>query len=64
MHRIFAVLQKEILQMCRDKMTLALVFLLPLVQLLLFGFAIQTEVKHISTVVFDQSLTGESRALQ
>ena len=49
--------------MCRDKMTLALVFLLPLVQLLLFGFAIQTEVKHISTVVFDQSLTGESRAL-
>ncbi len=63
MHRIFAVLHKELLQMRRDKMTLALVFLLPLVQLLLFGFAIQTEVKHIPTVVFDQSLTGESRAL-
>lgn len=63
MHRIIAVLHKELLQMRRDKMTLALVFMLPLVQLLLFGFAIQTEVKHISTVVFDQSLTGESRAL-
>ncbi len=63
MHRIIAVLQKEFLQMRRDKMTLGLVFMLPLVQLLLFGFAIQTEVKHISTVVFDQSLTGESRAL-
>lgn len=63
MHRILAVLHKELLQMRRDKMTLALVFLLPLVQLLLFGFAIQTEVKHISTVVFDQSLSGESRAL-
>jgi len=49
--------------MRRDKMTLGLIFMLPLVQLLLFGFAIQTEVKHISTVVFDQSLTGESRAL-
>jgi len=49
--------------MRRDKMTLAMVFLLPLVQLLLFGFAIQTEVKHIPTVVFDQSLTAESRAL-
>lgn len=49
--------------MKRDKMTLGLIFMLPLVQLLLFGFAIQTEVKHISTVVFDQSLTAESRAL-
>jgi len=49
--------------MRRDKMTLGLVFMIPLVQLLLFGFAIQTEVKHISTVVFDQSLTSESRSL-
>jgi len=63
MHRIIAVLKKELLQMRRDRMTLGMVFMLPLVQLLLFGFAIQTEVKHISTVVFDQSLTGESRAL-
>ncbi|KJS86416.1 MAG: transporter [Peptococcaceae bacterium BICA1-8] len=63
MHRIIAVLHKEFLQMRRDKMTLGLVFMIPLVQLLLFGFAIQTEVKHISTVVFDQSLTSESRSL-
>ena len=63
MHRIIAVLHKEFLQMRRDKMTLGLIFMIPLVQLLLFGFAIQTEVKHISTVVFDQSLTSESRAL-
>jgi ABC-2 type transport system permease protein len=63
MHRIFSVLYKEFLQMRRDRMTLALVFMLPMVQLLLFGFAIQTEVKHIPTVVFDQSLSGESREL-
>jgi len=63
MHRIIAVLHKEFLQMRRDKMTLGLVFMIPLVQLLLFGFAIQTEVKNISTVVFDQSLTSESRGL-
>jgi len=44
-------------------MTLALIFMLPLVQLLLFGYAIQTEVKHIQTVVFDQSLSLESRDL-
>ncbi|MCL2337881.1 MAG: ABC transporter permease [Firmicutes bacterium] len=63
MSRIVAILYKEFLQMRRDRMTLALVFMLPLVQLLLFGYAIQTEVKHISTVVFDQSLSAESRDL-
>lgn len=63
MSRIYAVLVKEFLQMKRDRMTLALVFMLPLVQLLLFGFAIQTEVKHIPTVVFDQSLSPKSRDL-
>ncbi len=63
MHRIIAILKKEFLQMRRDRMTLGLVFMIPLVQLLLFGFAIQTEVKHIPTVVFDQSLSRESREL-
>lgn len=63
MSRIIAILYKESLQMRRDRMTLALVFMLPLVQLLLFGYAIQTEVKHIPTVVFDQSLSSESRDL-
>jgi ABC-2 type transport system permease protein len=61
MSRILAVMKKEILQMSRDRMTLALVFMMPLIQLLLFGYAIQTEVKHIPTVVFDQSLSPESR---
>ncbi|MCL5289462.1 MAG: ABC transporter permease [Bacillota bacterium] len=63
MSRILSVLQKEFLQMKRDRLTVGLVFMLPLVQLLLFGFAIQTEVKHIPTVVFDQSLSAESRDL-
>lgn len=61
MNRILAIMKKEILQIKRDRMTLALVFMIPLVQLLLFGYAIQTEVKHIPTVVFDQSLSMESR---
>jgi ABC-2 type transport system permease protein len=61
MSRILAVMKKEVLQMSRDRMTLALVFMMPLIQLLLFGYAIQTEVKHIPTVVFDQSLSPESR---
>lgn len=40
-----------------------MVFALPLVQLLLFGYAIQTDVRHVPTVVFDQSLSSESRDL-
>lgn len=63
MTRIIAVVKKEIIQMKRDRMTLALIFMMPLVQLLLFGYAIQTEVKHIPSVVFDQSLSAESREL-
>jgi ABC-2 type transport system permease protein len=63
MSRILAILKKEFLQMKRDRLTLGLVFALPMVQLLLFGFAIQTEVKHIPTAVFDQSLSAESRDL-
>lgn len=61
MSRILAILKKEFLQMKRDRLTLGMIFMLPLVQLLLFGFAIQTEVKHIPTVVFDQSLSYDSR---
>ncbi|AEG60736.1 ABC transporter permease [Desulforamulus ruminis] len=63
MSRILSILYKEFLQMKRDRLTIGLIFMLPLVQLLLFGFAIQTEVKHVSTVVFDQSLSPESRDL-
>lgn len=63
MNRTIAVIKKEFLQMKRDRLTLALIFMVPLVQLLLFGYAIQTEVKHIPTVVFDQSLSASSREM-
>ena len=63
MYRFLAILKKEWIQMRRDGMTLAIMVMLPIVQLLLFGFAIHTDVKHQPTVVFDQSLTEESRDL-
>ncbi len=63
MSRLLAILHKEFLQMFRDRLTIGMVFMLPLVQLLLFGYAIQTEVRHIPTVVFDQSATSDSRDL-
>ena len=63
MGRILAVIKKEFLQLMRDRLTLGITFMLPLFQLILFGYAIQTDVKHIPTAVFDQSLSAESRDL-
>lgn len=63
MIRLRALLLKEFIQMRRDNLTLAMMLLLPIVQLTVFGFAINTDVKHLKTAVFDQSLSEESRNL-
>jgi ABC-2 type transport system permease protein len=55
--------RKEFIQMRRDRLTLGIMTGIPVIQLLLFGFAIQTEVRHIPTVVLDESRTPESRDL-
>jgi ABC-2 type transport system permease protein len=57
------MLWKEFVQMRRDRFTLGMMIGLPAIQLLLFGFAIRTEVRHLPTVVLDESRTTESRAL-
>jgi ABC-2 type transport system permease protein len=59
--RLGAVARKEILQLRRDRLTLAMMAALPVVQLLLFGYAIDTDVRHIPTVVFDQDRSAQSR---
>jgi len=63
MKRLRALLIKEFLQMRRDRLTLAMMLVMPIVQLLLFGYAINTDVKHLPTIVFDQSLQQDSRDL-
>jgi ABC-2 type transport system permease protein len=55
--------RKEFIQMRRDRLTLGIMVGIPVVQLLLFGFAIQTDVRHIPTVVLDESRTPASRDL-
>ncbi len=49
--RLFAILMKEFIQMRRDRMTFGLMIGVPLMQLLLFGFAINTDPRHLPTVV-------------
>lgn len=57
-----AILKKEFLQMVRDTGTLRFAIMVPVFQLVLFGL-IDTNVRRVPTVVFDQSRTQESRAL-
>jgi ABC-2 type transport system permease protein len=61
MRRLRALLLKEFIQMRRDRLTFAMMIGLPIIQLLVFGFAINTDVKHLPTIVFDQSLQQEGR---
>ena len=63
MRRIGVIAWKEFRQLRRDRMTLAMMTMLPVMQLLLFGYAINTDVRHIPTVVFDQDHTAASRDL-
>ncbi len=57
------MLWKEFIQIRRDRLTFAMVTLFPAVQLVLFGYAIQTDVRHLPMVVLDASRTSESRLL-
>ncbi len=61
--RFWPMLWKEFIQIRRDRLTLGMILILPAAQLMLFGYAIQTDVRHLPTVVLDESRTSESRAL-
>ncbi|HEX2203723.1 MAG TPA: ABC transporter permease [Longimicrobium sp.] len=61
--RLWPMLWKEFVQMRRDRLTLAIMLAIPAFQLVIFGFAIRTEVRHLPTVVLDEARTSESRAL-
>ena len=63
MKRFWPMFRKEFIQMRRDRLTLGIMVGIPVIQLLLFGFAIQTDVRNIPTVVLDESRTPASRDL-
>jgi ABC-2 type transport system permease protein len=61
--RILSVLRKEFLQLKRDHLTLAMLVAIPLVQLILFGYAINGDPKHLPTVVAALDNSPMSRTL-
>lgn len=63
LQQVFAVMLKEIRQMARDRMTLAMMIGIPTLQLLLFGYAINPDVRNLPAAVADMADTGGSRAL-
>nr|WP_295378708.1 ABC transporter permease [Pseudoxanthomonas sp.] len=61
--RLSAVMLKEVRQMRRDRITLAMIVAIPVMQLLLFGYAINTNLRDLKAGVADQANTAASRAL-
>jgi drug efflux transport system permease protein len=62
LRRTTAVMRKEMIQRLRDHRTLAIILTMPLIQLLLFAYAVDLTADHLPTVVADQSLDAESRS--
>ncbi|MDI9240816.1 ABC transporter permease [Lysobacter sp. LF1] len=63
LRRLFAIVQKELRQMRRDRITLAMIVGIPVMQLVLFGYAINLNLRGLSTGIADQANTAGSRAL-
>jgi ABC-2 type transport system permease protein len=62
-HRLRSMIWKEFIQMRRDRATVAMMLGIPVIQLLVFGFAIRMDVRHLPMAVYDESRTQESRDL-
>jgi ABC-2 type transport system permease protein len=63
MRRFRALIKKEITHMLRDPRTLIFIFIMPIMQLVLLGYANTTDIKNVSTVIFNQDNTPASRDL-
>ncbi|QDE31100.1 ABC transporter permease [Shewanella polaris] len=61
--RLIAIVVKELKQLSRDRMTFGMIVMIPLLQLVLFGYAINTDVRHVPAGIIDMSQTTYSRAI-
>src|ERR1700746_527873 len=61
--RTYAVARKEFLYIIRDPATLFFALFIPVLELFMLGYAIDTNVRQVSTVVLDEAKTLESREL-
>jgi ABC-2 type transport system permease protein len=61
--RLLSIIRKEFIQIRRDPRTLALIIVMPIMQLFLLGYAATTDVKNIALAVWDQDRSPQSRQL-
>ncbi len=61
---LLALLRKELYHIRRDRRTLAVIVLMPIVQVILFGFALSTDVKNVRLAIVDPAPDGETEALR
>ena len=63
MRQFISFVKKEFYHIFRDKRTMLILLGIPVVQMLLFGFAITTEVKDVQVAVFDPSKDVATRQI-
>jgi drug efflux transport system permease protein len=61
--RLISLIRKEFIQIFRDPRAMAIVLVIPILQLFLLGYAATSDVRNVPLAVFDQSQSPESRAL-
>jgi len=61
--RIFAMMRKEVIQILRDPLSLMVIFAMPIVQLVIYGYGVNLDIKHIPLCVYDQDGTQFSQDL-
>ncbi len=61
--RLFSIIRKELIQIVRDKRALAIILIIPIMQLFLLGYAATNDVRNIPLAVYDQCRCAESRSL-
>ena len=63
LQRLVSVARKEWIHIFRDPMTLFFTLFIPIIELFMLGYAIDTNVRHVRTVILDHAGTQESRQL-
>jgi ABC-2 type transport system permease protein len=61
LRRILAVMRKEVIQVWRDPFSLLIIIAMPLIQLIIYGYGVNLDVKHIPLCVYDRDTTQDSQ---
>lgn len=62
-YRIYHIIRKEFTQILRDRQMIRMVIIVPIIQLILFGYVATTDIKNIETAICDMDRSQESRGL-